>query len=132
MNFRDEAHAEQRLILEKWLGPQKVKGAILLTPREHDVCRQMIISGDNAYEKTASALGIEPSTVSKHITSVRTKIGFRSTMSMLLWLQRWYHLTDGLEQPLGGPVASSTALNSDASAAGTYRSPGEVSGEDGT
>lgn len=124
----DKAHTEQHLILEKWLGSREVKGAMLMTPREHDVCRHMISLGDNAYEKTADALGISPVTVGKHMKSVRTKLGFRSTMSVLLWLQRWYHLTDGWKQPQAGLMASTD----NAGAAGVCRPPADASDGDGT
>lgn len=128
MKHSDQAHMEQRLILEKLLGPNLVKGAMVMTPREHDVCRHMINAADNAYEKTADALGISPVTVGKHMKSVRTKLGFRSTMSVLLWLQRWYHLTDEWKQPQAGITASTD----NAGAAGVCRPLGDASDGDRT
>lgn len=94
MMSADNGQSENRLLLETVCGAERVKGAMVMTDREHDVCREMINAGDDAYEKTAAALGIETSTVKKHMKSVRMKIGFVSTMGVLIWLQRWYHLTD--------------------------------------
>lgn len=89
----DDNQSERQMFQDKALGPSRVKGVRAMTGREHAVCRMMIHAGDDPYEKTARALGIEAGTVRKHMKSVRTKVGFKSTMGVLIWLQRWYHLT---------------------------------------
>lgn len=106
----DHNQSEQRLFQDRALGLNRVKGVKAMTDREHAVCRMMIHAGDDPYEKTARALGIETGTVRKHMKSVRTKIGFKSTMGVLIWLQRWYHVT--AETP-GLPVEHTSETGDD-------------------
>lgn len=96
--MKTEDQAEHNLFLKKDMVPNRVKGVTAMTAREHQVCRYMINAGDDAYEKTAKALDIEPRTVKSHMKSVRTKIGFRTTMGVLIWLQRWYHVSAGVDR----------------------------------
>lgn len=100
----DSEQSQHELSLQRHMSPNRVKGAMAMTEREHEVCRYMINSGDDAYEKTAKALDIELDTVRKHMKSVRSKVGFRSTMGVLIWLQRWYHLTAKGEHELLDPM----------------------------
>ena len=58
-----------------------------LTPMEQRVCSEMMFA-DRGAKEVARVLGIAVSTVNEHLANARRKTGHKTTMSMLLWMQR--------------------------------------------
>lgn len=58
-----------------------------LTPREAEVLQQLVILGDNA--AVAASLNISLHSVNMHLTSVRKKLGVKSTVQAVLAAHKW-------------------------------------------